>query len=120
MLCLLRSHGMFRYTDETPVSSQPSIYGKEKVGGHQWLWTKSNDTVIKGWILGSLSQEPLRYVLNSLTEKRDESNRCDQHNERDDQPADSDFSAKDVWDELQTIYGPSSKQSLFFANISLF
>ncbi|XP_042752314.1 uncharacterized protein LOC128127077 isoform X2 [Lactuca sativa] len=110
MLCLLRSHGMFRYTDETPVSSQPSIYGKEKVGGHQWLWTKSNDTVIKGWILGSLSQEPLRYVLNSLTEKRDESNRRDQHNERDDQPADSDFSAKDVWDELQTIYGPSNKQ----------
>ncbi|KAI3495770.1 hypothetical protein L1887_38116 [Cichorium endivia] len=100
MLCLLRSHGMIGFTDETPVSRQTSVSGKEKVGSHEWLSTRSNDTVVKGWILGSLSEEPLRYVLNSLTEKRD----------RRGQPTDSNFSAKAVWDELQTVYGPQNKQ----------
>ncbi|KAI3674750.1 hypothetical protein L2E82_51976 [Cichorium intybus] len=100
MLCLLRSHGMVGLTDETPVSRQTSVSGKEKVGSHEWLSTRSNDTVVKGWILGSLSEEPLRYVLNSLTEKRD----------RLGQPTDSNFSAKAVWDELQTVYGPQNTQ----------
>ncbi|KAI3495774.1 hypothetical protein L1887_38120 [Cichorium endivia] len=133
MLCLLRSHGMIGLTDETPVSRQTSVSGKEEVGSHEWLWTRSNDTVVKGWILGSLSEEPLRYVLNSLTEKRDRHDQRNGHDQpsnsdvsakplrsdlnsltekrdRRGQPTDSYFSAKAVWDELQILYGPQNEQ----------
>ncbi|XP_023735889.1 uncharacterized protein LOC111883801 [Lactuca sativa] len=103
MICLLKSHDMFGFIDGTFISpdheasSSSSVSGKEKVGEHQThqkLWTRS-DALVKGWILGSLSEETLRYVLNRLTEKP--------HQERN---ADHDFSAKDVWHELQTMYGP--------------
>ncbi|KAL7592500.1 hypothetical protein Lser_V15G32884 [Lactuca serriola] len=104
MICLLKSHDMFGFIDGTFISpdheassSSSSNSGKEKVGEHQThqkLWTRS-DALVKGWILGSLSEETLRYVLNRLTEKS--------HQERN---ADHDFSAKDVWHELQTMYGP--------------
>ncbi|CAH1448937.1 unnamed protein product [Lactuca virosa] len=102
MICLLKSHDIFGFIDGTFISpnearSSSSVSGKEKVGEHhthQKLWTRS-DALVKGWILGSLSEETLRYVLNRLTEKP--------HQERNE---DHDFSAKDVWHELQTMYGP--------------
>ncbi|KAL7591719.1 hypothetical protein Lser_V15G32867 [Lactuca serriola] len=98
MLCLLESHGMSGFIDGTLVSPQTSVSGKEKVGDHQTRhkqWRRS-DALVKGWILSSLSEETLGYVLKRLSEKL-------HHQERNA----SDFSAKDVWDELQTIYGPA-------------
>ncbi|CAH1448935.1 unnamed protein product [Lactuca virosa] len=96
MICLLESHVMVGFIDGRFVrpdeDSSSSVLGKEKVGDHQThhgLWRKS-DALVKGWILGSLSKETLGYVVNRLTGK------C--HH--------SDFSAKDVWDELQNMYGP--------------
>ncbi|CAI9293226.1 unnamed protein product [Lactuca saligna] len=79
------------------ASSSSSVSGKEKVGGHQthWLWTRS-DALVKGWILGSLSKETFGYVLEGLTGKL--------HQE--------DFSAKDVWDELQILYAPHASPQL--------
>lgn len=99
-LCLLESHGMSGFIDGTLVSPQTSISGKEKVGDHQThhklkQWRRS-DALVKSWILSSLSEETLGYVLKRLSEKL-------HHQERNA----SDFSAKDVWDELQTIYGPA-------------
>ena len=57
---------------------------------HQKLWRRS-DSLVKGWILGSLSKETLVYIVNRLTGKLHQ----------------DDFSAKDVWDELQTMYAPA-------------
>ncbi|CAH1448932.1 unnamed protein product [Lactuca virosa] len=99
MICLLESHGMFGIIDGTLVSPETSssVFGKEKVGDHQTqyrLWRRS-DALVKGWILGSLSKEILGYVVNRLTRKL--------HQETN---SDHDFSAKDVWDELQTLYAP--------------
>lgn len=62
---------------------------------HDKLWRRS-DALAKGWILGSLSKETHRYVLDRLTEKP--------HQERN---STYDFCAKDVWDELQTMYAPA-------------
>ncbi|XP_042752260.1 ankyrin repeat-containing protein NPR4 isoform X2 [Lactuca sativa] len=97
MICLLESHVMLGFIDGRFVrpdeaSSSSNVSGKEKVGDHQThhgLWRKS-DALVKGWILGSLSKETLGYVVNRLTG-------ISHHD---------DFSAKDVWDELQTMYGP--------------
>ncbi|CAH1448929.1 unnamed protein product [Lactuca virosa] len=98
MLCLLKSHGMFGFVDGTLVSPQTSssVYRREKVCDHNslWLWTRS-DALVKGWILGSLSEQTLMDVVDRLTEKL--------HLDRN---AAEDFSAKDVWDELQTMYAP--------------
>ncbi|CAI9293223.1 unnamed protein product [Lactuca saligna] len=98
MLCLLKSHGMFGFVDGTLVSPQTSssVSGKEKVCDHNshWLWTRS-DALVKGWILGSLSEQTLTDVVDRLTEKL--------HLDRN---AADDFSAKDVWDELQAMYAP--------------
>ncbi|KAL7591720.1 hypothetical protein Lser_V15G32866 [Lactuca serriola] len=99
-LCLLESHGMSGFIDGTLVSPPTGISGKEKVGDHQThhklkQWRRS-DALVKSWILSSLSEETLGYVLKRLSEKL-------HHQERNA----SDFSAKDVWDELQTIYGPA-------------
>ncbi|CAH1449151.1 unnamed protein product [Lactuca virosa] len=99
MICLLESHGMLGFIDGTLVSprTSSSVSWKEKVGDHQTqykLWRRS-DALVKGWILGSLSKETLGYVLERLTEKL--------HQETD---AADNFSAKDVWDELQIMYSP--------------
>ncbi|KAI3495772.1 hypothetical protein L1887_38118 [Cichorium endivia] len=92
MVCLLKSHDMFGFIDGTFVSPQTDVSGKEKVGDHYThrLWARS-DSLVKGWILGSLTDQTLMYVLNRLTEKFP-------------QQSNSDFSAKDVWDELKAIY----------------
>ncbi|XP_023755239.1 uncharacterized protein LOC111903718 [Lactuca sativa] len=95
MLCLLGSYGMCGFIDGTFLRPQTSVCGKEKVSDHHTPWGKS-DALVKSWILGSLSKETLGYVLNRLTEKF-----ILQRNA-------ADFSAKDVWDELQTIYGPAA------------
>ncbi|KAL7592978.1 hypothetical protein Lser_V15G32875 [Lactuca serriola] len=100
MLCLLKSHGMFGFIDGTltisPQTSSTSVSGKEKLGAdhNHWLWTRS-DALVKGWILGSLATETLTNVLKRLTEKLHQETNAD------------DFSAKDLWDELQTIYAPT-------------
>ncbi|CAI9299344.1 unnamed protein product [Lactuca saligna] len=67
-------------------------YGKEKVGDYQThyrLWRRS-DALVKGWILGSLSKRTLGYVLDRLHQQRNA----------------NDFSGKDAWDELHTMYAP--------------
>ncbi|KAI3495761.1 hypothetical protein L1887_38107 [Cichorium endivia] len=102
MICLLKSHGMYGFIDGTLVSpneASSSVSVKEKVGGCQnhWLWARS-DAVVKGWIIGSVSKPTLGYVLKRLAEK---------HHQPTD--ADVDFTAKDVWDELKTIYGHTTQ-----------
>ncbi|KAL4563845.1 hypothetical protein LXL04_027893 [Taraxacum kok-saghyz] len=102
ILCLLESHGMLGFIDGTHVNPHTSVTGKEKVGDHetrQGLWRRS-DALVKGWILGSLSEETFRCVLNSLARKSR-------------QQIDGDFRAKDVWDELQTMYGPPQLQTVY-------
>ncbi|XP_023731470.1 uncharacterized protein LOC111879232 isoform X1 [Lactuca sativa] len=93
MLCLLESHGMLGFIDGTLMCPQPiSISGKEKVGDHQThyrLWRRS-DALVKGWIFGSLSKPTLGYVLDRLHQQRNA----------------NDFSGKDAWDELHTMYAP--------------
>ncbi|KAL8239939.1 hypothetical protein R6Q59_016506 [Mikania micrantha] len=74
MLCLLESHDMLRF-----------IQSKTLGGYNEDLWRRSH-ALIKGWILGSLSNQTLKYLVNSFPNK--------------------DFTAKDAWDKLQTIYGP--------------
>ncbi|KAL7592974.1 hypothetical protein Lser_V15G32870 [Lactuca serriola] len=90
MLCLLKSHAMLGFIDGTLVSPQMVVSGKEKVGepNIHWLWTRS-DSLVKGWILGSLSRETLGCVLDRFA----------------DQQTEEDCSAMDVWNELQTMYG---------------
>ncbi|CAI9293224.1 unnamed protein product [Lactuca saligna] len=98
MLCLLESHSVSGFIDGTLISpdeasSSSSFSGKEKVVDnqtHQKLWRRSN-ALVKGWVLVFLSKETLAQVVNSLRGKLHE----------------DDFSAKDVWDELQTIFAPA-------------
>ena len=87
MLCLLKSHQMYGFIDgQFP---RPAGNGKEKVGDLE-AWIIS-DSLVKGWILGSLSEEAFNKVVNHLTHKQKS----------------QDFTAKDLWDELQRSYGPS-------------
>ncbi|KAI3511021.1 hypothetical protein L1887_18162 [Cichorium endivia] len=53
---------------------------------HWELWNRSN-ALVKGWIIGSLTEQTLGSILNN----------CLKDN--------VDFSAKDIWDELQIVYG---------------
>ncbi|KAI3724780.1 hypothetical protein L1987_64545 [Smallanthus sonchifolius] len=80
MLCLLEGHDMLGFINESPPAENTSVLGKERVG----LWRRS-DALVKGWILGSLSQQTLVNLVKTNT----------------------DFTAKDVWEKLQTIYGPT-------------
>ncbi|KAD6454939.1 hypothetical protein E3N88_09645 [Mikania micrantha] len=73
MLCLLESHDMLRFI-------QPKTLGE-----HDDLWRRS-EALVKGWMLGSLSNQTLKYLVNSFPNE--------------------DFTAKDAWDKLQTVYGP--------------
>ncbi|KAD6455050.1 hypothetical protein E3N88_09756 [Mikania micrantha] len=77
MWCLLQSHDMLGFIS-SPVS------GEEKVGDDDMLWRRS-DALVKGWILGSLSQQTLEYFVKPIPDK--------------------DLAAKDVWDKLQSLYG---------------
>ncbi|PWA81844.1 ankyrin repeat-containing domain, PGG domain protein [Artemisia annua] len=56
-------------------------------------WIRSGALVVS-WILGTLSKEVTTYVVNRLTSKN----------------PNVDFTAKDVWDELECIYGPKILQ----------
>nr|GEV58893.1 ankyrin repeat-containing domain, PGG domain protein [Tanacetum cinerariifolium] len=72
---------------------------KRKKDGDMEAWIKSN-ALVKGWILGSLSEQTLTHVVNVLNENS------------------SDFTAKEVWDELRTLYGaPLLQQSPAAADI---
>ncbi|PWA34619.1 ankyrin repeat-containing domain, PGG domain protein [Artemisia annua] len=56
-------------------------------------WIRS-DALVVSWILGTLSKEVTTYIVNRLTSKN----------------PNVDFTAKDVWDELECIYGPKILQ----------
>ena len=90
MLCLLKSHQMYGFIDGHYPS--PVRNGKGKVGDME-AWIIS-DSLVKGWILGSLSEEAFNKVVNHLTHKQKK----------------TDFTAKDLWDELQRSYGPSVRE----------
>ncbi|KAD6452964.1 hypothetical protein E3N88_07669 [Mikania micrantha] len=70
MMCLLKSHDMIHSNQLKTLDGRP-------------------DELVKGWILGSLSNQTLKYLVNSFPNQ--------------------DFTAKDAWDKLQTIYGPLAK-----------
>ncbi|KAI3518270.1 hypothetical protein L1887_06805 [Cichorium endivia] len=86
MLCLIESHCMLGFIDGTFVTPQTS--------DHHLLehWRRS-DALIKGWILGSLSNETLMSVLDRVAEKPIQ-----------------ETPAKRLWDELATIYNPAVSQ----------
>ncbi|KAJ0930141.1 hypothetical protein HanPSC8_Chr04g0145851 [Helianthus annuus] len=77
MLCLLESHDMLHFI----LPAENGVVEKNSK-----LWRRS-DAVVKGWILGSLSQKPLKLVVDLVKTK-------------------THFTSKDVWDELHTIYAP--------------
>ncbi|PWA94694.1 Ankyrin repeat-containing protein [Artemisia annua] len=54
-------------------------------------WVVRSDLIVKSWILGSITEQITIYVVDRLIYKF----------------PDADFTAKDVWDELQCIYGIS-------------
>lgn len=70
MVCLLKSQDMFGFIDGTLVSPQTDVSGKEKVGDHNnhRLWARS-DSLVKGWILGSLTEQTLTHVFKRFTDK---------------------------------------------------
>ncbi|PWA92251.1 ankyrin repeat-containing domain, PGG domain, Gag-polypeptide of LTR copia-type [Artemisia annua] len=89
MLCLLSSHDMLGFIDgQFPSPSDAN--GKTKVEDMK-AWIRS-DSLVKGWILGSLSKQTAMSVVNRLTFLHKK----------------AEFTAKDVWDELQRSYGPST------------
>ncbi|GJU45864.1 ankyrin repeat-containing domain, PGG domain protein [Tanacetum coccineum] len=90
MICLLKSHHMFGFIDgQFPC---PEGSGKGKVGEMEaWI---ASDSLVKGWILGSLSEDAVNKAVNHLTHTQKK----------------TDFTAKDLWDELQRSYGPSVRE----------
>ncbi|GJX35219.1 ankyrin repeat-containing domain, PGG domain protein [Tanacetum coccineum] len=80
MLCLLKSHDMLGFIDGN---------GKAK-DGNMKAWTRS-DSLVSGWLLGSLSEKAAIRIVNRLTSEH----------------KNADFSAKDVWHVIKCIYGPS-------------
>ncbi|PWA82718.1 ankyrin repeat-containing domain, PGG domain protein [Artemisia annua] len=90
MECLLESQHMVGFIKGHFPS--PTENGKEKVGDKE-VWI-AVDSLVKGWILGSLSEEAAGKAVNRLTHKQNNTY----------------FSAKDLWDELQRSYGPSVRE----------
>ncbi|GJT86119.1 ankyrin repeat-containing domain, PGG domain protein [Tanacetum coccineum] len=92
MECLIKSQHMVGFIEGQFPSSVGN--GKEKVEDVEaWI---AGDSLVKGWILGSLSEEVVNTVVNHLTHKKNN----------------IDFTAKDLWDELQLSYGPSVREQL--------
>nr|GEW80704.1 hypothetical protein [Tanacetum cinerariifolium] len=90
ILCLLKSHQMYGFID----GKFPSPAGNEKGKvGDMEAWTIS-DSLVKGWILASLSEQAVNKAVNHLTHKQKK----------------TDFTAKDLWDELQRSYGPPVRE----------
>ena len=89
MLCLLSSHDMLGFIDGQFLSPSDGN-GKTKVEDMK-AWIRS-DSLVKGWILASLSRQTAMSVVNRLTSIHKK----------------AEFTAKDVWDELQRSYGPST------------
>lgn len=82
MLCLLESHDMLGFIKQ----GENTVLGKEKNKVGDYMMWRRSDALVKSWILASLSQQTLKYVVNSIPNK--------------------DFTAKHVWDKLKTTYGP--------------
>ncbi|GJR64403.1 ankyrin repeat-containing domain, PGG domain protein [Tanacetum coccineum] len=90
MICLLESYHMFGFIEgQFPC---PAGDGKRKVGDME-AWVAS-DSLVKGWILGSLSEDAVNKAVNHLTHKQKKTV----------------FTAKDLWDELKHSYGPSVRE----------
>ncbi|GKE20938.1 hypothetical protein Tco_1432450 [Tanacetum coccineum] len=77
ILCLLMSHHMFGFVEgQFPW---PARNGKGKEGDiDAWI---ASDSLVKGWILGSLSDGVAKKVVNRLKHKQKK----------------TDFTAKDLW-----------------------
>nr|GEX84584.1 hypothetical protein [Tanacetum cinerariifolium] len=101
MSCLLVSHDMTGFIDgrflcpDQPEEGRKNknqkfttLITKKKKGGDNGGWIRSN-ALVKGWILGSLSEQTLGHVVNKLNKRSEE----------------GDFTAKEVWDKLHTLYG---------------
>ena len=89
ILCLLKSHHMFVFVKGQFPS--PAGNGKRKEEDiYAWI---ASDSLVKGWILGSLSDGVAKKVVNRLKPIHKK----------------TDFTAKDLWDELQRSYGPSGR-----------
>ncbi|GJW88781.1 ankyrin repeat-containing domain, PGG domain protein, partial [Tanacetum coccineum] len=91
MLCLLVRHNMLGYIKGKVA--RPKEYVKTKLARDIEAWVRS-DLIVKSWILGSISEQVTMYVVDRLIYKF----------------PNADFAAKDVWDELQCIYGPEMFQ----------
>ncbi|XP_071728395.1 UPF0481 protein At3g47200-like [Rutidosis leptorrhynchoides] len=86
MLCLLMSHNMVGFINGKFLNPEGTV---KKKAGDMEAWVRS-DALVKSWIYGTISQEAAMNVVDHLSSKL---------------PT-ADFTAKDVWDELQRIYDP--------------
>ena len=86
MIYFLTGHDMLGFINGKFVS--PKGNGKAKMEDME-AWKRS-DALVVSWIFGTLFAEVTTYVVNRLTSKN----------------PNVDFTAKDVWDELECIYGP--------------
>ncbi|XP_071731759.1 uncharacterized protein [Rutidosis leptorrhynchoides] len=86
MLCLLISHNMVGFIKGKFLNPEGNV---KKKAGDMEAWVRS-DALVKSWIYGTISQEAAMNVVDHLSSKL--------HT--------ADFTAKDVWDELQRIYDP--------------
>nr|GEZ29822.1 ankyrin repeat-containing domain, PGG domain protein [Tanacetum cinerariifolium] len=105
ILCLLKSHQMNGFIDGQFPS--PVGIGKEKVEEMQeWI---ISDSLVKGWILGSLSDGVAKKVVNRLKHKQKDTDSTakDLWDARQQLiQKNTYFTAKELWDELQRSYGP--------------
>ncbi|GJW98021.1 hypothetical protein Tco_0179829, partial [Tanacetum coccineum] len=89
MICLLSSHGMHGFIDGQVIIHFDGNW-------NEWTTWYKSDSLVKGWIIGSLSEETAINVVNRLT--------------REHKNSEFKFTARDVWDEQQRIYGPSVRE----------
>ncbi|PWA41837.1 ankyrin repeat-containing domain, PGG domain protein [Artemisia annua] len=87
ILCLLTSHNMLGFINGKVVRPKGNV--PRKLARETEAWMRS-DSIVKSWILGSVSEQATMYVVDRLM--------CKIPN--------ADFTAKDLWDELKCIYAP--------------
>ncbi|KAK1418609.1 hypothetical protein QVD17_27754 [Tagetes erecta] len=58
MLCLLESHDMLGFINDAADSTS-----------HDHVLWRRSDALVKGWILGSLSEQTLGYIVKSIPNK---------------------------------------------------
>ncbi|KAJ9551262.1 hypothetical protein OSB04_015307 [Centaurea solstitialis] len=82
MLCLLESHGMLDFINHGPPNFFPTATAADEK-----LWRRS-DALVKGWILGSLSEETAACLVDNFHSQADN------------------FTARHVWINLAAMYAP--------------